>query len=350
MPVKQEESVSPILRPGSRPEDLRLPGLFCGVSVIPCNPILSTKGSDTFISFLASLPHPSVVVIADSLEFHNVKAMCRGGKKPPRDEKAMAMALQAAAPFRKFLENAIRKMEDERPDRLGWVTLLGWEDMKDEGLKERQAIARRHYDEATSLRPRIDAIAEQFLAYRRPQSKNLSGRLPHMVSYLLEELPWFITGFELNGCEYRTFLYPTTVSKLEEGNVSLANAMWDLTHDIHTKEEFAELRQELVASASGREVIPGVVLLPLPPLESTKNKDVVHKVTNAEKEGDTPIVMEERVRKVGNVENVVSKQELPPEPSSLQQRVRKLSIEVFKRNVSCGGMVNNGLAGPQLLS
>jgi len=339
------ETISPIFRPGSSEKDLESPGVFVGVSVMPSNPLLCTEGSKSLITFLAALPHPSVIIIGDSLNVHNVKAMWKNLKKPPTEEKAMSLAMEAGVPFRKFLGDAIHQLESSKPEKLGWITLLGFGDIHDEGLKERQKIARKYYDSLPLLRERIDEIATKFLVFRRPLSKNHSGRLPHMVAYLLAELPWLVAGFEYGGCDYRTLLYPTTMSKLIEGG-TLANAMWDLTHDIHTMPEFLNLRQDLVQAAGGREVIPGVPLLPLPPLELgtdgernktevvekemvTDNKQKMEKIIVSEKQKmKTDLILSEKFEEFG-----LSKDRIP-ELSVVEAKVRKMSIKQFNRQVS----------------
>lgn len=272
------EILCPIFRPGSDVSCLTSPGLMVGVSVIPNHPLLSTNGSQTLISFLASLPHPNAIFVGDSLNKHNVKAMVRNANKPPSDEVALATALEAGQPFHKFLGDAIKHLEMTRPDKIGWVTLLTWDQVTDnDESREQQAIVQNYYDDVSScLKARVDKIATDFLKFRRPQSKNHSARLPHMVNYLLAELPICLTGFEHKGTKFTTFTYPTAASKVSSGEGScLANSLWDLTHDIHTKEEFNSLRQELLQVTKGRENLPGVLLLPMSAGVVAKEKDIV---------------------------------------------------------------------------
>ena len=299
----------PIFRPGSDLSCLSSPGLMVGVSVLPNHPLLSTNGSRTLVSFLASLPHPSAVVIGDSLNKHNVKAMCRNANKPPSEEAALATALEAGKPFHQFLGNAIKEMETLQPDKAGWVTLLSWDAATDneEGRDQQRIIGNHYNDISRSLKARIDEIATDFLKFRRPQSKNHSARLPHMVNYLLGELPWCLNGFEHNGAKFTTLIYPTAVSKVTGGKGScLANALWDLTHDIHTKEEFSDLRQELLKATGGREGIPGVPLLPMEVEVVAKERDAI----------------------------LSSGKEIPDITTPLE---KKISMRAFKRQVSAGG-------------
>ena len=96
-----------------------------------------------------------------------------------------------------------------------------------------------------------------------------------MVNYLdLSELPMWVTGFEHNGTKFTTLPYPTAASKVTGGKGScLANSVWDLSHEIHTEEEFSSLRRELLKVTGGRENIPGVLLLPMEGV--AKEKDAV---------------------------------------------------------------------------
>ena len=301
------EILRPIFRPGSDVSCLASQGLMVGVSVLPNHPLLSTNGSRTLVSFLAHLPHPSAIVIGDSLNKHNVKAMCRNANKPPSDEVALATALEAGQPFHKFLGDAIKDLEMTRPDKTGWVTLLTWNEATDsEESREQDAIIQKHYNDiSSSLKTRIDEIATDFLKFRRPQSKNHAARLPHMVNYLLAELPWCLNGFEHNGHKFKTLLYPTAVSKVSGGRGScLANSLWDLTHDIHTKEEFSDLRKELLQVTRGREGSPGVLLLPM----------------------EVDVVGKEKV--------VIDDKKIPEAGTELE---KKRMARMFKRQVSAGG-------------
>ena len=204
--------------------------------------------------------------------------MTRNANKPPSEEVALATALEAGQPFHKFLGDAIKHLETTRPDKIGWVTLLTWDQVTDnDECREQQAIVRNYYDDVSScLKARVDQIATDFLKFRRPHSKNHSARLPHMVNYLLAELPTCLTGFEHKGTKFTTLVYPTAASKVSSGEGScLANALWDLTHDIHTKEEFNSLRQELLQVTKGRENPPGVLLLPMSADVVAEEKDIV---------------------------------------------------------------------------
>ena len=74
----------------------------------------------------------------------------------------------------------------------------------------------------------------------------------------------WVTGFERNGTKFTTLLYPTAASKVTGGKGScLANSVWDLSHEIHTKDEFSGMRRELLKVTGGRETIPGVLVLPI---------------------------------------------------------------------------------------
>ena len=200
-------------------------------------------------------------------------------------------------------------METWQPDKAGWIKLLTWDAATDnEDSREQQVIVRNHYNDVSSgLRAGIDQIALDFLKFRRPQSKNHAARIPHMVNYLLSELPICLTGFEHNGTKYTTLLYPTAASKLTGGKGScLANSVWDLTHDIHTKEEFSGLRQELLKVTGGRENIPGVVLLPI----------------------DAEVVAKEKASDLGCAQAI---------PQPLEPLEKRMNMRAFQRQVSAGG-------------
>ena len=166
--------IRPIFRPGSELSCLARPGVMVGVSVLPNHPLLSTNGSRTLVSFLASLPHPSAIFYCDSLNKHKVEAMVKNANRPPSDEVALTTALEAARPFHKLLADAIQDLDTSQPNKAGWVTLLTWDALtNNEETREQQIIVRNHYNRvSSSLRSRIDQIAIDLLKFRRPQSKN----------------------------------------------------------------------------------------------------------------------------------------------------------------------------------
>ena len=74
------------------------------------------------ISFLAALPHPSLIFIGDVINAHNIKGFSRNPKKPPSDEKALEMAMEESQPLREVISTAIENLEKE-PDTAGKVMM-----------------------------------------------------------------------------------------------------------------------------------------------------------------------------------------------------------------------------------
>ena len=87
-----------------------------------------------------------------------------------------------------------------------------------------------------------DDASLELLRLRMPNAKDLQPRLPHMVSYLLEELPLFLTGTLHQGVKHQTMLYST------ESEHALIFAK--LIHEFQTFDEFESLRQEIYNSSS----------------------------------------------------------------------------------------------------
>ena len=90
---------------------------------------------------------------------------------------------------------------------------------------------------------------------RRPNSENHETRLPLIRTYILEELPSFITGIEYKGKKYQTMVYPTAAAYKCYNLASLI-------HDIQTSPGYSEMRQE-VLSLSTTIATTGQVILPL---------------------------------------------------------------------------------------
>ena len=297
------DRIQPIFYNGSQMKELLAPGVFVGVSIVPSSPLLSASGlylskfyekklllvhdiiswyfslvefeisniysifiiagSSQMVSFLASLPYPSLIFLADSVNRHNFKAMSKLAKrsKMPTDEEALAASLKAGNEFYHYLSTAIQNLEKCQPEsHRGQIKLVRWQEIEDKKMKFQQAIIRKHYESSTALKARIDKIALDFLMFRRPTSKKHSTRLPFMVSYILEELPSAIIGLNYEDQHYCTLVYPTTI---EKANTPLCNAIWDLVYDIQTCPLFLDLKTEMVEASGGFESTLGVTLLPV---------------------------------------------------------------------------------------
>ena len=150
-------SLSPIFLPGSSKESLKNSCSFVGISILPNSPLLTQEGSWQLVSFLASLPNPSLIFLVDSLNRHNVKAMAKlkKGNKMPSDEDALKMALKAGDEYHKSFSETIAHLESCQPDNVGKVTLIRWDDVEDQVMKKQQEIIRKHYECSQVFKDRI---------------------------------------------------------------------------------------------------------------------------------------------------------------------------------------------------
>ena len=103
-----------------------------------------------------------------------------------------------------------------------------------------------------------------------PNTKNnelLKPRLPHLVTYLIEELPLFLTGMLHKGIKYQTMVYSTVL----EHSSSLAKVV----NEVQTLPEFASSREEIYQSSNTVAIsgIIGLTYTPLP-LENTDEKEM----------------------------------------------------------------------------
>ena len=268
--VKSDEGC-PIFREGSSADHLLTSCLSVGISILPNHPCLLPSNNLKLVSFLMALPQPSIIVLGDSINSHNVKAMwnMKRGRKTPSDEEALNLALEAAAPFHEAFTRSLQQLEEERPDKRGWVRLHPWMDIQGEQMRLQQDVVKKHYENGGLLKTRIDEIALMFLKYRRPMSKNHTARLPHCVAYLLAELPFLLVGVEMDGHHYAGLLYPLAAQAV---NSPMAMEIADLKHDIHTLEEFTGLRNEINEfTEAGRLGVPGIMLYPM---ESADTKTI----------------------------------------------------------------------------
>ena len=85
-----------------------------------------------------------------------------------------------------------------------------------------------------------------------------------MATYLIEELPVFLTGMLYKGVKYQTMVYPTGAAHSSFG---LAKTIYE----VQTLPEFANLRQEIYESSS-TVATTGLVVLPMDIPEEKKVK------------------------------------------------------------------------------
>ena len=76
-----------------------------------------------------------------------------------------------------------------------------------------------------------------------------------MATYLLEELPVFLTGMLYQGTKYQILVYPTTAAHSSYGLASLI-------YEVQTWPQFSGLRQE-IHETSSTIATKGIVVLPL---------------------------------------------------------------------------------------
>ena len=164
--IKSMTSMSPIFLPGSSKESLETSPTFVGISILPNSPLLTQEGNWQLVSFLASLPNPSLIFLVDSLNRHNVKAMAKlkKGNKMPSDEDALKVALKAGAEYHKFFSESITHLESCQPDNVGKVTLVRWDDIEDDVMKNQQQVIQNHYESSQIFKDRIGKFHVKCLA------------------------------------------------------------------------------------------------------------------------------------------------------------------------------------------
>merc|ERR1711970_241302 len=248
-------NIEPVHLFDMKPSDLQAPGVFVGISILPKSPLLTSQGSHKLVSFLSTLPYKSIVLICDGLNKHNVQATWKK-RTPVTDDRARQIATASGDEFHKFVADAINKVEQLHPEKVGRIKLLRWADIEDDLMIGLQEITEKYYKSCEQFKDRVDKIAMNFLTHRRPQSRHHNARLPYAASYILNEIPSLITGIRWDGETYLTLAYPTTLEKATMGTL-LDSGVPQLMYDIHILPQFAELKEELVTVASGRKTIPG---------------------------------------------------------------------------------------------
>ncbi|KAI0558644.1 Cyclodipeptide synthase [Gracilaria domingensis] len=233
---------------------LRQPGVFVPVSVLAHSPLKEPHGSRGLVSLLQSLPYPSVVLMMDSINQHNIMVLNGvGAKGPISAEKALQMASNREDLYMEALSNAIKESNAANPNR---IHLIRWETVNGEIKKTHEAIVYKYYSSDDVFRKRADEVALEFLNQRTPNSPYTSQRKTHAVKYVLGELAVCITGISYIGKRYQTLLYWKSTSTLAKMRADNSATMWKLAYDIFTDSSFSDLRRELIECCDSRSTAP----------------------------------------------------------------------------------------------
>ncbi|KAI0558106.1 Cyclodipeptide synthase [Gracilaria domingensis] len=241
---------------------LQQPGVFVPVSVLAHSPLKQPHGSRQLISFLQSLPYPSVVVVLDSINQHNIMAL-KGvpAKSHMTPEKALRMALERGDLYMDAISKAMKESDTANTRK---IALIRWEAVNDKIKKMQEAIVHKHYLRDEVFRKRADEVALDFINQRTPNSRYTSQRKTHAVKYVLDELPMCITGISYQGQRYQTLLYATSTISMAKLKANKGPTLWNLAYDVFTDSLFADLKHELVEADEGIEAQRGGPVLAIP--------------------------------------------------------------------------------------
>ena len=150
--------MNPVFLPGVNPDNLFTTNVYVGVSIIKNTPLLTDSGNFQLVSFLGSLPKPCIIVLADYLNRHNMKAMARttrGKISIPSDEKAIETAMKEAEEYYRIFKRSLNRLEITEPEKARKITLLGWRDVETESMKKQQAIMYNYYQNMEQFKHQI---------------------------------------------------------------------------------------------------------------------------------------------------------------------------------------------------
>ena len=150
--------MNPVFLPGVNPDNLFTTNVYVGVSIIKNTPLLTDSGNFQLVSFLGSLPKPCIIVLADYLNRHNMKAMARttrGKISIPSDEKAIETAMKEAEEYYRIFKRSLNRLEITEPEKARKITLLGWRDVETEKMEKQQAIMYNYYQNMEQFKHQI---------------------------------------------------------------------------------------------------------------------------------------------------------------------------------------------------
>ena len=149
--------IKPIFLPGAIPDNLLNTNVMAGISILPKSPLLTPKGSFQLVSFLGSLPKPSLIILVDELNRHNIKAMAKS-KQMPSDNKAIDIALKSGDEYHQVFTKALNLLELEKPANASKITLLRWNDVEDIIMKKQQEVFENYYKSNNHFKLRIGKL------------------------------------------------------------------------------------------------------------------------------------------------------------------------------------------------
>lgn len=234
-------------------------GVFVCISVLPHSPFSQEHGATQLVSFLASLVHPSLILVGDLIQQHMIMSLRRRDQRKLSIEEARHIAVERGNLYVEAIHNAMK----ENKDVIGTknIAVVRWEDMFDENKERQESILQHHYLSNRIFQERVDMVAMDFLNSRTPKSRSMSQRKKHSVNYLLSEIGLFISGFRYKGERYNTLVYATSSKTWAQTKANLGSTLWKLLYDILTEPKFRKLKQELVEADEGIEADHGWPIL-----------------------------------------------------------------------------------------
>lgn len=174
---------------------------------------------------------------------------------------AMRLALLCGDRYVRSILAAIA--ENEYVHNTGKVTVIRWNDLLDERIREKETVIRRHYKSSDTLRRKVDALASSFLIHRRPNYSN-TARIPHIMDFIFEELPVSTNGIIHMDKHYTGFIYPKSTAKCEFlaedlSETSFVHLMAVISHDA----SMSSLRDDLATVDQGKKAAEGSMVLPI---------------------------------------------------------------------------------------
>ncbi|KAI0560942.1 hypothetical protein FGB62_96g04 [Gracilaria domingensis] len=248
----------------SNEEMLQQPGVFVLISVLVNSPFMQPHGSRKLVAFLESLPFPSLVLVMDSINRHNIIALKGiGARRRLCVEEATRMALERGNFYFEEISKAMK--ENKSVADTEKIALVRYRDVIDERKERQEDILHKHYGENMCFRERIDEIAMVFLNERTPNSRYILLRKAHAANFILGELAIFVTGISYKEQRYQTLVYATSTISLAKIKVTTDATLWKLVSDIFKDGLFADLKEELIAADDGMQAQNGWPILSVSP-------------------------------------------------------------------------------------
>merc|ERR1712018_1004054 len=124
-------SPSPVFQNGASEEMFLENHVYAMISILKTHPLIRPNGAKQLIQFLSKLPHPSTIILVDSINRYNINAfeVRRYGDSytTEQDNKCRKKAMERADEYLVAIKSELNSITNENEKNK--ITLIRWDDI-----------------------------------------------------------------------------------------------------------------------------------------------------------------------------------------------------------------------------